>query len=228
MGTNGPVTATLVGLDGSPTQSISTFILPGLSTGTIELEANLAALGKGTVTVHVHSLTNSAITASPVAAVTAVAARVTPASAERAWRGDHRRSESHRGVTLRVSRYAYYSCSDLRPGTNSVAAQNAKDYRIIGPNGRIIRIKSAVYNAATNTVTLHPRKRINIHHRYTLIVDGTNVGGLTNPQGQLLDGADSGNPGSNYRTALTWPTSCSTRRLRRHCIGPKLQAGVSK
>jgi hypothetical protein len=33
MGANGPVTATLVGLDGSPTQSIPIFRLPGLSTG---------------------------------------------------------------------------------------------------------------------------------------------------------------------------------------------------
>lgn len=33
VGENGPVTATLVGLDGSPTQAIPTFILPGLSTG---------------------------------------------------------------------------------------------------------------------------------------------------------------------------------------------------
>jgi hypothetical protein len=87
---------------------------------------------------------------------------------------------------------------------NSVAAQDAKNYRIIGPEGRIIRIKSAVYNAAMNTVTLRPREKINIHHRYTLIVDGTKVGGLTNLDGQLLDGTDSGKPGSNYRAALTW------------------------
>ena len=47
MGTNGPVTATLVGLDGSPTQSISTFILPGLSTGAIELQVSLAQWVRG-------------------------------------------------------------------------------------------------------------------------------------------------------------------------------------
>jgi hypothetical protein len=87
---------------------------------------------------------------------------------------------------------------------NSVAAQDAKNYRVIGPEGRIIRIKSAVYNAAMNTVTLHPRERIDIHYRYTLVVDGTKVGGLTNTRGQLLDGTDSGKPGSNYRAALTW------------------------
>ncbi len=71
MGTNGPVTATLVGLDGSPTQSISTFILPGLSTGVIELQADLSSAGPGSITVLVQSLSTGK-TASPVAATLAV------------------------------------------------------------------------------------------------------------------------------------------------------------
>jgi hypothetical protein len=37
-----------------------------------------------------------------------------------------------------------------------------------------------------------------------LIVDGTAPGGLTNIQGQLLDGDDDGQPGSDYREPLTW------------------------
>ena len=57
-GTNGPVTATRIGLDGSPTQSIPTFILPGLSTGAIELQVD-ASVGQGTVTVQITSLTNA-------------------------------------------------------------------------------------------------------------------------------------------------------------------------
>jgi hypothetical protein len=64
-GTNGPVAATLIGLDGSPTQSIPTFILPGLSTGAIELQVDAGA-GQGTVSVQITSLTN-AETASAVA-----------------------------------------------------------------------------------------------------------------------------------------------------------------
>ena len=68
----------------------------------------------------------------------------------------------------------------------------------------MIAIKSAVYDPATLTVTLHPSQRISIHHTYKLIVDGTAPHGLTNTLGQLLDGADTGRPDSDYRTTLTW------------------------
>ena len=47
IGANGPVTATLIGLDGSPTQSIPTFRLPGLSTGAIELQVEHLGGGAG-------------------------------------------------------------------------------------------------------------------------------------------------------------------------------------
>jgi hypothetical protein len=52
----------------------------------------------------------------------------------------------------------------------------------IGPGGRVIGIKRAVYHPATLTVTLHPKERINVHYTYTLIVDGTAPGGLSNTQ----------------------------------------------
>ena len=87
---------------------------------------------------------------------------------------------------------------------DATTAQDPQDYRIIGPAGRTIRVKEAVYDPAANTVTLHPARRIDIHYRYKLIVDGTAPGGLTNTQGQLLDGTDSGEPGSDYSASLTW------------------------
>jgi len=83
-------------------------------------------------------------------------------------------------------------------------AQDANDYRIITPGGQTIRVKSAVHDPNAHTVTLHPTQRIDIHYRYELIVDGTAPGGLTNTLGQLLDGTDSGKPGSDYRAPLTW------------------------
>jgi hypothetical protein len=68
-GTNGPVTASLVGLDGNPTQTVPIFILPGLSTGEILLQTDLTSTGSGAVTVQVTSLTNDALTTSSTATV---------------------------------------------------------------------------------------------------------------------------------------------------------------
>ncbi len=87
---------------------------------------------------------------------------------------------------------------------DAVTAEDFNDYRIIGPSGKVIGIKSAVYDPAKLTVTLHPQQRIYIHYRYELTVDGTAPDGLTNTQRQLLDGADNGKPGSNYSEPLTW------------------------
>ena len=56
---------------------------------------------------------------------------------------------------------------------DAVTAEDSQDYRIIGPAGRTIAIKKAVYDAADLTVSLYPVARINIHHAYKLIVDGT-------------------------------------------------------
>ncbi len=72
-GTTGPVTASLTGLDGNPTQSIPEFILPGLSTGAIVLETDMTAVGQGTVTVEVRSLSNPNETATATATVSATA-----------------------------------------------------------------------------------------------------------------------------------------------------------
>jgi len=83
-------------------------------------------------------------------------------------------------------------------------AQDASDYRVITRGGKTIRVNSAVYDPNAHTVTLHPSQRIDIHYLYELIVDGTAPGGLTNTNGQLLDGTDSGKPGSDYKTSLTW------------------------
>ena len=72
-GTTGPVTASLTGLDGNPTQSIPEFILPGLSTGAILLQTDLTATGQGTVTIEVQSLSNPSETATATATVSAAA-----------------------------------------------------------------------------------------------------------------------------------------------------------
>ena len=46
-------------------------------------------------------------------------------------------------------------------------------------------------------------QRLNLRKTYSLTINGTAPSGLTNPEGLLLDGAGTGQPGSNYVTSLT-------------------------
>ncbi|MCC6420670.1 MAG: hypothetical protein IT429_20725, partial [Gemmataceae bacterium] len=71
--TSGSVTANLSGLDGQPTQTIPVFRLPGLSTGAILVQTNLAAVGQGDVRVQVQSLSDPTRSSIATATVSAVA-----------------------------------------------------------------------------------------------------------------------------------------------------------
>jgi uncharacterized membrane protein/transglutaminase-like putative cysteine protease len=194
IGANGPVLATLVGPNGSPAQSIPSFFLPALGTGAIVLEADLASIGQGAVTILVQSQADPAIAATVVATV------ATPSSPPISTDGPE---------VARVLRYGYHWMQTtivvtFNQALDPARAEDAHNYRIIGPGGRIIRVRSAVFDQATHSVTLHPVERINVHHRYKLIINGTGPAGLTNTSGQLLDGTDRGDPGSDYKAALTW------------------------
>ena len=59
----------LVGLSGSNTQAVPTFVLPGFSHRSHRAQAELSAIGKATVTVEVQSLSDPAITMMAVATV---------------------------------------------------------------------------------------------------------------------------------------------------------------
>jgi uncharacterized repeat protein (TIGR01451 family) len=86
-----------------------------------------------------------------------------------------------------------------------IRAENASNYQIIALEGsrRSIRIKSAVYDAATRTVTLRPAHRLNLHNRFRLTVVGTEPRGLSDTFGNLLDGQGNGDPGSDFVTIVT-------------------------
>jgi uncharacterized membrane protein len=71
-GTDRPLTASLTGLDGQPTQTISLFRLPGLSTGAILVNTSLASMATGTVHVQVQSLSDGSLVATPMATVAPV------------------------------------------------------------------------------------------------------------------------------------------------------------
>lgn len=76
-GTNGPVTASIVGLDGRATSTVPIFRLPGLTTGVFVLSTNLMSVGEATVTVDVQTLTGPSLTTRSVARI-ATPTSVTP------------------------------------------------------------------------------------------------------------------------------------------------------
>jgi len=85
---------------------------------------------------------------------------------------------------------------------NQTTAENLANYQITGPRGKAIPISSVDYNLAAGTVTIFPARRLNIQRAYRLTVVGTGPSGVTDTDGRLLDGAYTGQPGSNYVTIL--------------------------
>jgi streptogramin lyase len=82
-------------------------------------------------------------------------------------------------------------------------AQDVGNYRITGPNGSRVRIASVSYDPSSLTVTISPKGRLDLHRTYRLTVVGTAPSGVTDTAGNLLDGALTGHPGSNYVTTIT-------------------------
>lgn len=106
---------------------------------------------------------------------------------------------------------------------DAASAQAVGNYRITGPTGRTIAVQSAVYDAATRTVTLHPSQRLNVHWTYQLLVNGTTATGVHGANGALLYGAGQGTPGSDYRAVLNMSTLVQTpapAHTARHPHGP--------
>jgi IPT/TIG domain len=69
--------------------------------------------------------------------------------------------------------------------------------------GHITRVKAAVYNPATLTVTLHTAQRLDIHKRYRLTVRGAIPNGLKGATGIPLVGRGNGPAATNYVAVLT-------------------------
>jgi hypothetical protein len=106
-----------------------------------------------------------------------------------------RREGVHAQPTVVVLQFS----QPLDPGP----AQNPSNYLVMNFKSRPIGIGSAVYAPATQSVTLFPRQRINLHRSAQLLVHGTFPSGLTSTAGLFLDGANTGHPGSDFSTLLT-------------------------
>jgi virginiamycin B lyase len=113
-------------------------------------------------------------------------------------------------VVTSVHRFGFHARPTLlvltfdRP-LNPGRAQDPGNYRIVelGEPRREIRVGAAVYDAAARTVTLSPVRRLNLHDLFRLTVNGTGPGGLTDTSGNLLDGRNNGDSGSNFVTIVT-------------------------
>ncbi len=107
-----------------------------------------------------------------------------------------------------VQRYGYhaqptYLVINFNSPLDPTAAQNVSNYQIVGPGNHRIKVRSAIYNSVTHVVTVMPAQRLILRQTYTLKINGMAPSGLTNPEGMLLDGAGTGQPGTDYVTSLT-------------------------
>ena len=107
-----------------------------------------------------------------------------------------------------VLRYGYhaqptYLVINFSSALDPAPATKLSNYTITGPNGKRVKVAAASYNATTHTVTLRPAQQLNLHKTFVLTINGTAPSGLTNTDGLLLDGASTGQPGSNYVTSIT-------------------------
>ena len=112
-------------------------------------------------------------------------------------------------------------------------AQDARNYRIVGPGGHPIEIRRAVYDPANMTVTLHPTDRLSVHHPYRVSVIGTGSNGVSNTSGRPLDSDGNGQPGADDHLELTGRglvLGHVSRRflIRNHLTPPRGRRGRSR
>jgi uncharacterized repeat protein (TIGR01451 family) len=107
-----------------------------------------------------------------------------------------------------LSRYGFHNqptalalafSAPLDPAT----AQDLRNYQLVllGAHNRPVRaipIAAASYLAAQQAVVLQFPQLLALHARYRLTVNGSTPGGVADATGRLIDGAGTGQPGSDY------------------------------
>ena len=95
---------------------------------------------------------------------------------------------------------------DFSGSVNAAQADNVATYRLASANGKgsftaknspVMKIRSAVFNPANDTVTLTPKKALALTKPVQLTINGTSSSGLEDSSGQLIDGDDNGTAGGN-------------------------------
>jgi hypothetical protein len=85
---------------------------------------------------------------------------------------------------------------------NPATALGLSNYILLGPSGGVMKIDSAVYDSALNTVTLRPRRRLDMRSTYYLRINGGGANAVSSSGGMALDGASTGVPGSPFVATL--------------------------
>jgi IPT/TIG domain len=90
---------------------------------------------------------------------------------------------------------------------DATVAQNVNNYQIVtsdarGKIGKRIRVRAAVCDSATFTVTVDPAQKLSLHKLYRLTVNGLTPGGLTGATGVPLAGRG-GVSGTNYVAVIS-------------------------
>ena len=97
---------------------------------------------------------------------------------------------------------------DYSGPVNAAEADSVATYRLATPgkkgsftakNATVVKLKSATIDAALDEVTLTPKKAFALTKKVELVVNGQ---ALQDSAGQLIDGADDGQAGSDYVTIL--------------------------
>ena len=116
---------------------------------------------------------------------------------------------------------------DFSGPVNAAQADNVATYRLATANGKgsftaknspVVKLRSAVFNPANDTVTLIPKKAFALTKPVELTINGTAPSGLQDSSGRLIDGDDNGTAGSNAvavirRTGVTLNTVSPTAAL---------------
>jgi hypothetical protein len=98
-------------------------------------------------------------------------------------------------------------------------ATDLADYRLTGPRGKVIRIRSATYNAGARTVTLRPTRLLNLHHAFKVVVNGTTGSVLADVAGNALDGDGDGRPGGDFTGRITRASLAQGPAAPQRCRG---------
>ena len=96
-------------------------------------------------------------------------------------------------------------------GLNPTQADSTTNFQLKNPgrrglstakNAKAIKLRSAVYNSATTTVAITPKKPFTLAKPVQLQVSGVPPTGLEDTFGRFIDGNDDGQPGGNAVAVL--------------------------